>query len=127
MFVGVAVEELEKVRRDGLFDQETCAGQADLARIIKLSGCFLGSCFQVGIAKDQERAFASEFSGERNDVPRHGDTDMSCGLWRPGERNSAYTPIADESGTNFLTNSLHDVENTRRQSRTIGQVGQNRG
>ena len=125
--VGHSLEEaLGELVGDGLLDEEARRGEADLARMVVLIGRLLDSCVEIGIGEDEERRLAAELEGDGDDVLGGGLPDQPGGVDRPRERDAADARVGHERCTRLLPDSLHDVEDARRQASLRREVGEER-
>ncbi len=124
--VGRCVEPVEELDAHARLDQQSGAGEADLAGVVVLAGRLARRGIEVGVGEDDEGAFAAELGGERDEVAGSGDTDRPAGLRRAGEADPPDPPVADQRCADLFTDPLHHVEHPRRDARLVRQVGEQR-
>ncbi len=88
LLVREAMEELEERLSNRLLHQQPRAGQAHLTRIVELPCRLARGCLEIAVLEDEQRSLPAELGGERNDVPRGRDPDVTRGLRRAGERDA---------------------------------------
>ena len=93
VLVGEAVEQLEELLGDRLLDEQARPGEAHLAGVVVLSRRLARSRLEVAVVEDEQRAFAAELAGERDDVLRRRDADVTRGLGRARERDAAHAGV----------------------------------
>ena len=75
------MESRKKFFSDRFLYQQSGAGQADLARIVVLTSRFSSRGIKVCIGKNDERALATKFCGERHNISRGMTSNFAGRLW----------------------------------------------
>ena len=78
--IGVLVKLGKELVANRFFDQQSCAGQADLSRVIELPCGAVSRSIEIRIGKHDQRALAAKLSGKRHDVLGGCLADMASGL-----------------------------------------------
>src|SRR4029078_13482424 len=85
-----------------------------------------GRGLEVAVREHEERAFASELTGERDDVPGRRGADVHGGLGGAGERDPAHARMPRERGAALLADPLDDVEDARWEACLGDEVAEER-
>ncbi len=121
-----AVKRSRNSSRTDVLDEETRAGEADLARVVVHQGRLGGREVEVRVGEDDERTLAPELGGEGREVLGRRNADGAPGLGRPGEGDATHARVAHEGGAHLLAEALDQVEHPRRKPRLVDEVHQER-
>lgn len=118
------LEESDELIVDGVVDEDSGGGRADLALVIHDAdvGPF-GGLFEVGVAEDDERGLSAGFESDVLHGAGGHLHDFLAGGGGAGESDLVDARVGDEGGTSNAADAVKDVNNARREAGFLEEGG----
>ena len=128
VLLSALLESLEELVIDALLDKDTSSGAAALAVVVVDTEVDpADGLLDIGIVENDVGALATQFEGDRLEVGSGSSLhDGAANESRSGESNLVNVHVGRDGSTGNLAETGEKVEDTRRETGLLDQVGENK-